>query len=184
VLTTLCLNSSDTITCQRVIRRFLNKRRQARLECAAATLVQAKWRRYSCALSCERVLEAAAATILQAQWRSFFHSRNFKILLEGKYKLAVALICFVTILTLPFTFLIDIIVCQSAVRRHQGCNRAREKKLERQHSETVLTILSNMDHLMAVENISAIVITSVMKSNLCKKNYERSKEGTDHCSSH
>jgi hypothetical protein len=38
-----------------------------------------------------------------------------------------------------------------------------------------------MDHLMTIENMAAILIASVLKSNMCKKNYDRTKEGTTFC---
>jgi hypothetical protein len=41
------------------------------------------------------MLEAAAATIIQSQWRSFFHRRNFALLLEGKPKSSWLLMNFV-----------------------------------------------------------------------------------------
>lgn len=60
-----------------------------------------------------------------------------------------------------------------------ACNKANEARIERNHTETMVQLLSNMEHLKVIENMSTILITSVLRRWVCESNYKKAKSGKD-----
>ena len=131
--------------------------------------------RFNNAYNCADLLEAEAATIIQACWRSFSHCSTYTLLLEGKHKLTYR---YSKGSGYVLTSTIDITRCQSIVRRQIAVNRVHEMRFQQQHTETLIKIMSNMEHVKAIEKMSAIVITSLLKRWTCERNFLKARSGT------
>lgn len=120
-------------------------------------------------------LQVEAITKIQAQWRSFSDYRDYMILLGGKCNCMESVSLFIMNHVLMYFILLDVILCQSILRRYSAMKIAQEKKQAWQQAQDFLQVLFNMKQLRGIEQASARKIEKTWKQARLKRSVKTIK---------